>query len=214
MAVSTVASSRNNCWISLAVEVALLPQAGLKAGSATVRNRFRSASISTPVQAPVDRALAATFSHRTSEYPRKSAMKRPAGPVRRASLDSSGSHLSSLSDDSMDEESAKDSPEASERKLTTKTFMNCLRQIQLLPVPVSCTRKQPRTVVELPPAPDLDEVCILVESDDGIVESEDSDSATSSPLFSPRKVRFLVPAPPPPPPPESKWEEPAWCDFM
>ncbi|KAJ7319243.1 hypothetical protein DFH08DRAFT_1034905 [Mycena albidolilacea] len=90
-------SIRGTSWTSFAAEVALLPIPTVKAGSASVRNRFRSASAATPPRTPSSAALAASPRPRSQTLP-KSALKESLrdGRARRGSADSGSSGSSSL----------------------------------------------------------------------------------------------------------------------
>ncbi|KAJ6465013.1 hypothetical protein C8R45DRAFT_939853 [Mycena sanguinolenta] len=199
--------TRSQSWMSLAAEVSHLPS--IKVGSASLRNRFRSSSVSTPSQF-FEPALAVASPRPTSQCPRKSALKRPS-PTRRASypcysitsgdIDESIPSLDETHSANIPEQQGDTSPPgAPALKIAAHALLDRVRQIHIFS-PSPRPRRVSRVFPDLLPAPDLDEVSVTIESDD--FDDEDS--------FAPmtRKVRFVVPAPPPPPTPEPEWEEPA-----
>ncbi|KAF7353374.1 hypothetical protein MSAN_01526000 [Mycena sanguinolenta] len=214
---STPTLTRSQSWMALAAEVSHLPSIpNLKIGAVSLRKRFRSSSVSTQPSVCV-KSAPTVASPRQPQFPLKSALKRPS-PTRRASCPS---YLTSSSstfdiDESISSDNEKytvNSPEQGDAppsgsptlKIAAHALLDRVRQIQIF-TPSPPHRRVSRVFPDLPPAPDLGEVSITLESDD-------SDDETLLPSMT-RKVRFVVPAPPPPPTPEPEWEEPAWCDFM
>ncbi|KAF7352119.1 hypothetical protein MVEN_01174900 [Mycena venus] len=213
-------TSRSQSWMALSAEVSLLPS--IKAGSASLRKRFRSVSTSTPPQSfvePRPTTTSPTSPRIPPQCPRKSALKRPT-TERRASLPTTVSSTVTRtefpiwSSPAADEKHVDDTlhdrgspPSSPISKVFPSALLGRVRNIHIFtpsPSPPP-SRRASRIFEDLPPPPDLDEVSVTVESDEEMVSSPTT----------PRKVRFVVPAPPPPPPtPEPEYEEPAWCDFM
>ncbi|KAJ7816065.1 hypothetical protein B0H14DRAFT_3744324 [Mycena olivaceomarginata] len=238
----TLTSIKRTSWTSLAAEVALLPS--IKAGSTSIRTRFRSASVVTP-PTPAATALAAR-PRRRSETPPKSALKTSLrdGRVRRGSADSGSSGSSSLLSSTESSTVILDVPVLHPTDAAVLDFdERCpweyqdLAELDYTPPAAPRSRLHPqellararyiRYLLGLGPLPkrasrvfpDLPPPADWDEVSVAVDSESDSDYDSDEeesflPMTGPRKVRFMVPAPPPSPAPEPEWEEPAWCDFM
>ncbi|KAJ7863322.1 hypothetical protein B0H14DRAFT_3444186 [Mycena olivaceomarginata] len=208
-------SIKRTSWTSLAAEVALLPIPTVKAGSASVRNRFRSASAATPSSDTIICGNSSVAASPFSDSSQSSAVI----------LDVPVLHPTDAASFDFDErcpweyqdlaELNYSPPPGPRSKLHPQELLARARYIRYLlglgPLPKRASRIFP----DLPPPADWDEVSVAVESESESDSDSDSDEDKSSPsMTGSRKVRFMVPAPPPSPAPEAEWEEPAWCDFM
>ncbi|KAJ7919471.1 hypothetical protein B0H13DRAFT_1868565 [Mycena leptocephala] len=216
---TTTSTSRAPSWKRFSADVALIP---LKAGSASIRKRFRSASQPLPFErGPLPSALPRVV----AQCPRKSALKkRPSRDMfpRRSSSDSESSDSSSSSPSppstiliefpssgaSEDDEKrsgvvfCNPSPTRARSfssKVSPHALFHRVRNIRIF-TPAPPDMPTLRVFPSLAPPPDLDELSLTVESHPGEAE-------ISPPTA--RKVRFVLPAPDP----EPQWEDPA-CEFM
>ncbi|KAJ7359964.1 hypothetical protein DFH08DRAFT_801720 [Mycena albidolilacea] len=240
----TPTSIKRTSWTSLAAEVALLPIPNIKAGSTSVRSRFRSASVATP-PTPAATVLAARPRRRSETLP-KSALKTSLrdGRVRRGSADSGSSGSSSLLSSTESCTVILDVPVLHPTDAALSDFdERCpwdyqdLAELDYTPPATPRSKLHPQTLLAraryvryllglgpLPKRasrvfPDLPPPADWDEVSVAVESESDSDSDSDEeesflPMTGPRKVRFMVPAPPPSPAPEPEWEEPAWCDFM